>query len=144
MVIWLLAGLMWPILGINCQNAGYDPESAAIGDEMSPAYYRRKASRMPVIVLGEPIRVRGTEQGEDVLGPGFVFGDELDGKDYEDYEAEDGERDEEGGEDEGEQQSSLPLPPPEVNMRQVFFFWLMYIISTPFTGAPSIVERTSH
>ena len=115
MVIWLLVGLMWPIFGINCQNVD-DPESAAIGDEMSPAYYRRKTGRMTVIVLGEPIRVRGTEP---VLGPGFVFGDELDGKDYEDYEVEDGERDEEGGDDEGEQQSSLPLPPPGSDIRQV-------------------------
>ena len=116
MVMWLLAGLMWPIFGINCQSAGYDPESAAIGDEMSPAYYRRKTGRMTVIVLGKPIRVRGTEP---VLGPGFVFKDELDGKDYEDYEVEDGERDEEGGDDEGEQQSSLPLPPSGIDIRQV-------------------------
>ena len=142
-MMWLLAGLMWSIFGINCQSAGYDPESAAIGDEMSPAYYRRKTGRMTVIVLGEPIRVRGKEQEEDVLGPGFVFGDELDGKYYEDYEVEDGERDEEGGDDEGEQQSSSPLPPPGIDIQQVQISWLVYIIFTPFTGAPSIVKRRS-
>ena len=134
MVILLLTGLTWPILVINCQSVDHDPEAAAIGDEMSPEYYRRTAIRMPVIVLGEPIRVRGTER--NVLGPGFVFG--------EDYEVEDGERYEEGeyferdeeeeyyrgdedGEyfkgdderDEGEQQYSLPSPPPGINIRQV-------------------------
>ena len=124
MVILLLTGLTWPILVINCQSVDHDPEAAAIGDEMSPVYHRRKASRMPVIVLGEPIRVRGA----DVLGPGFVFRDVQDGTDYEE---EDGERDDEGenyegddeGEyyegDEGEQQSSLPSPPPGINIRQV-------------------------
>merc|ERR1719234_1057768 len=102
MVILLLAGLALPILVINCQSVAFDPDPSAIGDEMSPAYYRKTASHMPAIVLGEPIRVRGLEQGED-LGPGFVFGDEQDGKDY---EVEDGERDEEGeyyeGDEEGE------------------------------------------
>ena len=129
MLILLLPGLTWPIFVISCQSVNYDPEPAAIGDEMSPAYYRRKVSRMPVIVLGEPIRVRGTEQGED-LGPGFVFGDEQDGNGYEDYEEGDEEQegdeeveyyegDEEGEYDEGNEQSSLPSPPPGINIRQV-------------------------
>ena len=122
MLILHLAGLAWPIFFINCQSVDYD--AAAFGDEMSPAYYRRTAGRMPVIVLGEPIRVMGGEQRED-LGPGFVFGDEQGGTDF---EVEDGERDgegeyyggdEEGEYDEGEQQSSLPLPPPGINIRQV-------------------------
>jgi len=93
MAIWLLAGLIWPIFGINCQHVEDYPEAAAIGDEMSPAYYLRKASRKPVIVLGEPIRVRGTEDEGDEEG------------------------DEQRGD--GEQQPSLPMPPPNINMRQV-------------------------
>ena len=118
MLILLLPGLTWPIFVISCQSVNYDPEPAAIGDEMSPAYYRRKASRLPVMVLGEPIRVMEGEQRED-LGPGFVFGDEQDGKDYEEGEYCEG--DDEGEYDEGEQQSSssLPSPPPGVNIRQV-------------------------
>ena len=76
MAIWLLAGLIWATIGINSQHVE-DPEAAAIGDEVSHAYHLRNASRMPVIVLGEPIRVLGTEEEGDGDGPGFVFGDGI-------------------------------------------------------------------
>ena len=68
---------------------------------------------MPVIVLGEPIRVWGTEDEEDEDGPRFVFGDGIGEGDEEG----DGEEDEQG--DEVEHQPSLPTPPPNINMRQV-------------------------
>ena len=116
MAIWLLAGLIWATIGINSQHVE-DPEAAAIGDEVSPAYHLRNASRMPVIVLGEPIRVLGTEEEGDGDGPGFVFGDGIGEGDGEGDEEGDGEEDEQRGE--GEQQPSLPMPPPNINMRQV-------------------------
>jgi len=102
MAIWLLAGLIWATIGINSQHVE-DPEATAIGDEMSPAYYLRKASRMPVVVLGEPIRVLGTEEEGNGHGPGFVFGDGIrEGDDQEDKQG-----DQEGGEKE------------DINMRKV-------------------------
>lgn len=117
MAIWLLAGLIWATIGINSQHVE-DPEAAAIGDEVSHAYHLRNASRMPVIVLGEPIRVLGTEEEGDGDGPGFVFGDGIEEGDELDDQEGGEEEDEEG--DEGEQQASLPIPQPNINMRQVY------------------------
>ena len=82
----------------TCHSVKDDPEPAAIGDEMSPKYYRRKASRQPVIVLGEPIRVK---EEENLLGPGFVSESNFEDK--------------QGDKGEGEHQS----PQPAFNMRQV-------------------------
>ena len=114
MVIWLLAGLTWPIFATNCDLVEDDPEAAAVGDEISPAYYRLKGSRMPVIVLGEPIRVWGTEGEKDEDWPGYVLSPNFGDVEGDDQEYEEG--DEEGG---GELQPSLPTPPPNINMRQV-------------------------
>ena len=93
----MLILLILPIFA-TCHSVKDDPESAAIGDEMSPKYYRRKASRQPVIVLGEPIRVK---EEENLLGPGFVSESNFE--------------EEQGDKEEGEHQS----PQPAFDMRQV-------------------------
>ena len=100
MAIWLLVGLIWiwPVFGINCEHVEDDPKAAAIGDEMSLAYYRRNARPVPVIVLGEPIRVK---EEENLLGPGFVSESNFE--------------EEQGDKEEGEHQS----PQPAFDMRQV-------------------------
>ena len=94
----MLILLILPIFATCHSSVKDDPESAAIGDEMSPKYYRRKASRQPVIVLGEPIRVK---EEENLLGPGFVSESKFE--------------EEPKDEEEGEHQS----PQPAFNMRQV-------------------------
>ena len=93
----MLILLILPIFA-TCYSVKDDPESAAIGDEMSPKYYRRKASRQPVMVLGEPIRVK---EEENLLGPGFVSESNFE--------------EEQGDKEEGEHQS----PQPAFDMRQV-------------------------
>ena len=105
MALLLLAGLLCSISGQIVE----DPETAAIGDEISPAYYLKDTISEPVIILGEPVRVRGGEEARNVLGPAFMFkgkfkaGEEMEGED------------EEGN---AERYSSLNTPPPGLNVQK--------------------------
>ena len=103
MALLLLAGLLCSISGHIVE----DPETAAIGDEISPAYYRKDSISEPVIILGEPLRVRETEEARNVLGPAFMFK----GK----YKAGEEMEDEEGN---AERYSSLNTPPPGLNVQE--------------------------
>ena len=154
MAIWLLVGLIWiwPVFGINCEHVEDDPKAAAIGDERSPAYYRRNARPVPVIVLGEPLRVRGTKESAQV--PGFVFRDGIregddDQEDWKEDEQGDGEGDEHGdgeGDEHGDdwkKQPSLPMPPTNINMQQVCpnYLHLCFNCRGNFLGASSVFKR---
>ena len=105
MALLLLAGLLCSISGQIVE----DPETAAIGDEISPAYYLKDTISEPVIILGEPVRVRGGEEARNALGPAFMFkgkfkaGEEMEGED------------EEGN---AERYSSLNTPPPGLNAKK--------------------------
>ena len=105
MALLLLAGLLCSISGQIVE----DPETAAIGDEISPAYYLKDSISEPVIILGEPVRVRGGVEARNVLGPAFMFkgkfkaGEEMEGED------------EEGN---AERYSSLNTPPPGLNVQK--------------------------
>ena len=103
MALLLLAGLLCSISGHIVE----DPETAAIGDEISPAYYRKDSISEPVIILGEPLRVRETEEARNVLGPAFMFK----GK----YKAGEEMEDEEGN---AERYSSLNTPPPGLDVQK--------------------------
>ena len=69
MALLLLAGLLCSISGLIVE----DPGTAAVGDETSPAYYRKDTISEPAIILGEPLRVRGEEEARNALGPAFMF-----------------------------------------------------------------------
>ena len=69
MALLLLAGLLCSISGLIVE----DPGTAAVGDETSPAYYRKDTKSEPAIILGEPLRVRGEEEARNSLGPAFMF-----------------------------------------------------------------------
>ena len=69
MALLLLAGLLWSTSGVIVE----DPRTAAVGDETSPAYYRKDTISEPAIILGEPLRVRGEEEARNSLGPAFMF-----------------------------------------------------------------------
>ena len=105
MALLLLAGLLCSISGHIVE----DPETAAIGDEISPAYYRKDATSEPVLILGEPLRVRGGEEARNALGPTFMFkGKYKAGEEMED-------EDEEGN---AERFSSLNTPPPGLDVQK--------------------------
>ena len=103
MALLLLAGLLCSISGHIVE----DPETAAIGDEISPAYHLKDTIPEPVIILGEPLRVRGGEEARNALGPAFMFK----GK----YKAGEEMEDEEGND---ERYSSLNTPPPGLNAKK--------------------------
>ena len=105
MALLLLAGLLCSISGHIVE----DPETAAIGDEISPAYYRKDSISEPVIILGEPLRVRETEEARSALGPAFMFKGKYMAGDWEDI------KDEEGN---AERYSSLNTPPPGLNVQE--------------------------
>ena len=102
MALLLLAGLLCSISGKIVE----DPETAAIGDEISPSYYLKDTIPEPVIMLGEPLRVRG-EEARTTLGPAFMFM----GK----YKAGERMEDEEGN---AERYSSLNTPPPGLDVQK--------------------------
>ena len=103
MALLLLAGLLCSISGQIIE----DPETAAIGDEISPAYYRKDTTSEPVLILGEPLRVRGGEEARNALGPAFMFkGKYKAGEEMEDEEGKD------------ERYSSLNTPPPGLNAKK--------------------------
>ena len=103
MTLLLLAGLLCSISGQIVD----DPGTAAVGDETSPAYYRKDIISEPVIILGEPLRVREREEARNALGPAFMFkGKNKAGEEMED---------EEGN---AERYSSLHTPPPGLNVQK--------------------------
>ena len=103
MALLLLAGLFWSISGQIVD----DPETAAVGDEISPAYYRKDIISEPVIILGEPLRVRGGEDVRNALGPSFMYKGEY--KAGEEMEEEEGD---------AERYSSLNTPPPGLDVQK--------------------------
>ena len=115
MALLLLAGLLCSISGQIIE----DPETAAIGDEISPAYYRKDTTSEPVLILGEPLRVRGGEEARNALGPAFMFK----GK----YKAGEEMEDEEGN---AERYSSLNTPPPGLNVQKAGRLELMSFNNT--------------
>ena len=103
MTLLLLAGLLCSISGQIVD----DPGTAAVGDETSPAYYRKDIISEPVIILGEPLRVRGGEEVRKALGPAFMYKGEY--KAGEEMEEEEGD---------AERYSSLNTPPPGLDVQK--------------------------
>ena len=103
MTLLLLAGLLCSISGQIVD----DPGTAAVGDETSPAYYRKDIISEPVIILGEPLRVRGGEEVRKALGSAFMYKGEY--KAREEMEEEEGD---------AERYSSLNTPPPGLDVHK--------------------------